>query len=102
MLLVFQFLKLFFSKFYTKNIYSTFSLIYYLFEIYLSTPACITIFLSHPIFIINYFLRKWIKDSYEFYDDIRKSDYASYAGVTDISGYIFANSSPYTVQVKID
>ncbi|XP_050445363.1 D-aspartate oxidase [Cataglyphis hispanica] len=42
--------------------------------------------------------KKWIKDSYEFYDDIRKSDYASYAGVTDISGYIFANSSPHTVQ----
>ncbi|KAM0729812.1 D-aspartate oxidase [Formica fusca] len=42
--------------------------------------------------------KKWIKDSYEFYDDIRKSDLASYAGVTNISGYIFANSSPHTVQ----
>ncbi|CAL1675040.1 unnamed protein product [Lasius platythorax] len=42
--------------------------------------------------------KKWIKDSYEFYDDIRKSDCASYAGVTDISGYIFANSSPHTVK----
>lgn len=52
--------------------------------------------------MINYFSRKWIKDSYEFYDDIRKSDCASYAGVTDISGYIFANSSPHTVKVKID
>lgn len=52
-------------------------------------------------YIYNHFSRKWVKDSYEFYDNIRKSDCASYAGVTDISGYIFANSSPHTVQVKI-
>lgn len=61
-------------------------------------------FLSHLIFMrkLYYFSRKWVKDSYEFYDDIRKSDYASHAGVTDISGYIFANSSPHTVKVQID
>lgn len=42
--------------------------------------------------------KKWVENSYEFYDNIRKSDCASYAGVTDISGYIFANSSAHTVQ----
>ena len=54
---------------------------------------------------INYnqliFLRQWIKDSYEFYDAVRKMDDASYAGVTDISGYIFANSSQDTVRVRL-
>ncbi|XP_036145261.1 D-aspartate oxidase [Monomorium pharaonis] len=42
--------------------------------------------------------RQWVKDSYEFYDALRKMHYASHAGVTDISGYIFANSSPDTVK----
>ncbi|KAL6255013.1 hypothetical protein P5V15_013348 [Pogonomyrmex californicus] len=42
--------------------------------------------------------RKWVKDSYEFYDALRKTDDASYAGVTDISGYIFANSSRNVVK----
>ncbi|XP_011881441.1 PREDICTED: D-aspartate oxidase [Vollenhovia emeryi] len=42
--------------------------------------------------------RQWVKDSYEFYDALRKTDDASYAGVTDISGYIFANSSPDIVK----
>lgn len=42
--------------------------------------------------------RQWIRDSYEYYDNIRKSEIASYAGVTDISGYMFANSSPETVK----
>ncbi|OAD53832.1 D-aspartate oxidase [Eufriesea mexicana] len=42
--------------------------------------------------------RNWIRDSYEYYDDIRKSYEASFAGVTAISGYLFANSSPETVK----
>ncbi|KYQ51870.1 D-aspartate oxidase [Trachymyrmex zeteki] len=42
--------------------------------------------------------RQWIKNSYEFYDALRKMDDASHAGVTDISGYIFANSSQDTVR----
>ncbi|XP_020280030.1 D-aspartate oxidase [Pseudomyrmex gracilis] len=42
--------------------------------------------------------RKWVKNSYEFYDAIRKTENASYAGVTDISGYIFANSSSNVVK----
>ncbi|KZC10767.1 PREDICTED: D-aspartate oxidase [Dufourea novaeangliae] len=42
--------------------------------------------------------REWIRDSYEYYDDIRKSPDASFAGVTSISGYMFANSSPETVK----
>jgi len=53
---------------------------------------------------INYyqftFLRQWIKDSYEFYDALCKMKDASYAGVTNISGYIFANSSRDTVKVR--
>lgn len=42
--------------------------------------------------------KKWIEDSYEYYDNIRRANDASLAGVTDISGYIFANSSPRIVQ----
>ncbi|XP_043793401.1 D-aspartate oxidase isoform X1 [Apis laboriosa] len=42
--------------------------------------------------------RCWIRDSYEYYDDIRKSHEASFAGITAISGYLFANSSPETVK----
>ncbi|XP_043249384.1 D-aspartate oxidase [Colletes gigas] len=42
--------------------------------------------------------REWIQDSYEYYDDIRKTHEASFAGVTSISGYMFANSSPETVK----
>ncbi|XP_024869513.1 D-aspartate oxidase-like [Temnothorax curvispinosus] len=42
--------------------------------------------------------RHWIKDSYEFYDALRKMNDASRAGVTAISGYIFANSSPNVVK----
>ncbi|XP_017880164.1 D-aspartate oxidase [Ceratina calcarata] len=42
--------------------------------------------------------REWIRDSYEYYDDIRKYVDASIAGVTSISGYLFANSSPDTVK----
>ena len=47
------------------------------------------------------FLRQWIKDSYEFYDAVRKMDDASHSGVTDISGYIFANSSQDIVRVRL-
>lgn len=46
-----------------------------------------------------FFFRCWIRDSYEYYDDIRKSYEASFAGITAISGYLFANSSPETVKV---
>ncbi|XP_015607411.1 D-aspartate oxidase [Cephus cinctus] len=44
--------------------------------------------------------RKWINDSYEYYNDIRKSAEAGVAGVTNISGYIFANSGPNAVKNK--
>lgn len=54
--------------------------------------------MNHNRFI---FSRQWIKDSYEFYDALRKIEDASRAGVTDISGYIFANSSLDTVKVKL-
>nr|XP_012216602.1 PREDICTED: D-aspartate oxidase [Linepithema humile] len=42
--------------------------------------------------------RKWITHSYLFYDTIRKTYDARHAGITDISGYMFANSSPDTVK----
>nr|XP_031827333.1 D-aspartate oxidase [Nomia melanderi]XP_031827342.1 D-aspartate oxidase [Nomia melanderi] len=42
--------------------------------------------------------KEWIVNSYEYYDNIRKSHEASLAGVTSISGYMFANSSPETVK----
>ncbi|XP_076642950.1 D-amino acid oxidase 1 [Halictus rubicundus] len=42
--------------------------------------------------------REWIGNSYEYYDDLRKSREAAKAGVTSISGYMFANSSPETVK----
>ncbi|CAL7952135.1 unnamed protein product [Xylocopa violacea] len=42
--------------------------------------------------------REWIRDSYEYYDDIRKTVESPFAGVTTISGYLFANSSPETVK----
>ncbi|XP_003402118.1 D-aspartate oxidase [Bombus terrestris] len=42
--------------------------------------------------------RNWLRDSYAYYDDIQKSHEASFAGVTAISGYLFANSSPETVK----
>ncbi|XP_048513609.1 D-aspartate oxidase isoform X2 [Athalia rosae] len=38
--------------------------------------------------------RKWVKDAYEYYDDIRKSSEAGIAGVAEISGYYFAKSDP--------
>lgn len=42
--------------------------------------------------------RKWIRDSYEYYDEIRKTTEAPFAGVTNVSGYIFANSSAEAVK----
>ncbi|KAJ8675770.1 hypothetical protein QAD02_011556 [Eretmocerus hayati] len=38
--------------------------------------------------------KKWIDDSYNFYESISRSAEASNAGVTNISGYLFSNSSP--------
>lgn len=49
-----------------------------------------------------FFFRCWIRDSYEYYDDIRKSYEASFAGITAISGYLFANSSPEIVKVYFE
>ena len=42
--------------------------------------------------------RDWIRDSYDYYDGIRKTHEAPSAGVTSVSGYIFANSSAETVK----
>ncbi|XP_029045131.1 D-aspartate oxidase [Osmia bicornis bicornis] len=42
--------------------------------------------------------KEWIQNSYEYYDNIRKTKEAPLAGITTISGYMFANSSPETVK----
>ncbi|XP_011312690.1 D-aspartate oxidase [Fopius arisanus] len=42
--------------------------------------------------------RNWVSDSYEFYDEIRKSREAALAGVVQISGYIFSNEGPAAVK----
>ncbi|XP_015515244.1 D-amino-acid oxidase [Neodiprion lecontei] len=42
--------------------------------------------------------RKWVKDAYEYYDNIRKSPEAAIAGITEVSGYIFAKSNPNLVE----
>lgn len=42
--------------------------------------------------------RSWIRNSYEYYDAIRKTPEAPFAGITNVSGYIFANSSAEAVK----
>ncbi|RZC41227.1 D-aspartate oxidase [Asbolus verrucosus] len=42
--------------------------------------------------------RKWINDSYNYWDDIRNSVEGSLAGVASISGYIFSSKYPNIVK----
>lgn len=42
--------------------------------------------------------RKWIRDAYDHWDGIRKSEESAIAGVTQLSGYIFSNTSPEIVR----
>ncbi|XP_055533300.1 D-aspartate oxidase [Wyeomyia smithii] len=42
--------------------------------------------------------RKWISDAYRYWDDIRKTEDASNAGVTQLSGYIFSSTDPAIVR----
>ncbi|XP_055389697.1 D-aspartate oxidase [Condylostylus longicornis] len=41
---------------------------------------------------------KWIQDSYEYWDNIRRSSEASKAGVCQLSGYIFSKVNPSIVR----
>lgn len=45
--------------------------------------------------------RKWIYDAYHFWDDIRKSESASLAGVCQISGYMFSSISESITRVTL-
>ncbi|KAK9743500.1 FAD dependent oxidoreductase [Popillia japonica] len=38
--------------------------------------------------------KKWITDSYYYWDDLRLTAHAANAGVTQVSGYIFSSTSP--------
>ncbi|XP_053685415.1 D-aspartate oxidase [Sabethes cyaneus] len=42
--------------------------------------------------------RKWISDAYRYWDDIRKTEDASDAGVAQLSGYIFSSTDPAIVR----
>ncbi|XP_058461565.1 D-aspartate oxidase [Malaya genurostris] len=42
--------------------------------------------------------RKWISDAYRYWDDIRKTEDAIDAGVTQLSGYIFSSIDPAIVR----
>ncbi|CAG9762410.1 unnamed protein product [Ceutorhynchus assimilis] len=41
---------------------------------------------------------KWMKDSYEYWDNLRKSKEGIKAGVIELSGYIFSSSFPQNVR----
>ncbi|CAB0039303.1 unnamed protein product [Trichogramma brassicae] len=41
--------------------------------------------------------RQWIKDSYDYYEELSRSRDASEIGVAGISGYMFSNESPEVV-----
>jgi len=48
--------------------------------------------------VINLF-SQWIRDSYNYYDALRRSEQAPKAGVSLVSGYIFSSVDPSLVQV---
>lgn len=43
--------------------------------------------------------KKWVSDSFQHWDDIRKTAEASKAGITDLSGYIFSSISESITRV---
>ncbi|KAF4525249.1 hypothetical protein B566_EDAN014552 [Ephemera danica] len=47
------------------------------------------------------FCRRWIADSYQFYDDLRKSGRGHDTGIFEIGGYVFSNYSPSTVRCRL-
>jgi hypothetical protein len=44
--------------------------------------------------------RDWVRDSYDFYDGILRSDEAEKAGVSQVSGYIFSSKYPAITRVS--
>ncbi|XP_055628020.1 D-aspartate oxidase [Toxorhynchites rutilus septentrionalis] len=42
--------------------------------------------------------RKWISDAYQYWDEIRKTEESSEAGVAQLSGYIFSSTDPSIVR----
>jgi hypothetical protein len=46
-----------------------------------------------------YSCSQWIKDSYSYYDALRRSEQAPKAGVSLLSGYIFSSVDQSIVQV---
>lgn len=44
--------------------------------------------------------RKWMQDSYEFWDSLRKTSEGTEAGVLEISGYMFSSQFPEIVRVN--
>ncbi|KAF4530944.1 hypothetical protein B566_EDAN018973 [Ephemera danica] len=55
-------------------------------------------YFSGPDFEIT---KRWIADSYEFYDDLRKSGRGHETGIFEIGGYVFSNYSPSTVRCRL-
>lgn len=44
--------------------------------------------------------RQWMNDSYEYWDDLRRKEDASLAGVTQLSVYCFSSTDPSIVRVR--
>lgn len=44
--------------------------------------------------------RQWMNDSYEYWDDLRRKEYAALAGVTQLSVYCFSSTDPSIVRVS--
>lgn len=57
------------------------------------------LFLNMSIFLIFMFNRKWINDSYAYWDNLRLREDASLSGVTQLSAYAFSSTNPSTVRV---
>jgi hypothetical protein len=52
--------------------------------------------------MINVFIyscSQWVRDSYSYYDALRRSEQAPRAGLSQLSGYIFSNVDQSIVQV---
>lgn len=43
--------------------------------------------------------KKWVVDSYDYWDKIRRTPEAAKAGITELSGYIFSSISPGITRV---
>lgn len=55
------------------------------------------------MYILNFsikFLRKWILDAYDYWDNIRKSIDAPLAGVCQLSAYIFSKNQESITRVS--